>query len=168
MEPVIYGKATYARWKERKMEEVRRGGREVEVDTVCPNVRLDDLSTYEKIAFYKLVSRKELEGIADEGGRRRRGGGSGKAKGCRKERGREDQDEKGRGTLLLILGRSSLKRASNDAKSPPVPPPSPIFLSFPYSSSCPPTSYKERHKLPRNLVSSDIKDFPITLALLRD
>jgi len=29
------------------------------------NARLDDLSTYEKIAFYKLVSRKELEGIAD-------------------------------------------------------------------------------------------------------
>ena len=31
-------------------------------------MRLDDLSTYEKIAFYKLVSRKELEGIADESG----------------------------------------------------------------------------------------------------
>lgn len=30
-----------------------------------PDARLDDLSTYEKIAFYKLVSRKELEGIAD-------------------------------------------------------------------------------------------------------
>lgn len=29
-------------------------------------MRLDDLSTYKKIAFYKLVSRKELEGIADE------------------------------------------------------------------------------------------------------
>lgn len=27
------------------------------------------MSTYEKIAFYKLVSRKELEGIADERGR---------------------------------------------------------------------------------------------------
>lgn len=39
----------------------------------CPNVRLDDLSTYEKIAFYKLVSRKELEGIADEGGRKEAG-----------------------------------------------------------------------------------------------
>lgn len=31
-------------------------------------LRLDHLSTYKKIAFYKLVSRKELEGIADEGG----------------------------------------------------------------------------------------------------
>lgn len=40
----------------------------------CPNVRLDDLSTYGKIAFYKLVSRKELEGIADEGGRKEAGG----------------------------------------------------------------------------------------------
>jgi len=30
------------------------------------------LSTYEKIAFYKLVSRKELEGIADESSPRRR------------------------------------------------------------------------------------------------
>lgn len=36
-------------------------------------MRLDDLSTYEKIAFYKLVSRKELEGIADEGGRKEAG-----------------------------------------------------------------------------------------------
>lgn len=36
-------------------------------------MRLDDLSTYEKIAFYKLVSRKELEGIADEGGRKKAG-----------------------------------------------------------------------------------------------
>jgi len=33
--------------------------------TVSPDARLDDLSSYEKIAFYKLVSRKELEGIAD-------------------------------------------------------------------------------------------------------
>ena len=40
-----------------------------ERQAACPNVRLDDLSTYGKIAFYKLVSRKELEGIADEGGR---------------------------------------------------------------------------------------------------
>ena len=44
-------------------------------------MRLDDLSTYEKIAFYKLVSRKELEGIADEGGRKE---AAGKAKGVRK------------------------------------------------------------------------------------
>lgn len=36
-------------------------------ETQCSNARLDDLSTHEKIAFYKLVSRKELEGIADEG-----------------------------------------------------------------------------------------------------
>lgn len=37
-------------------------------ETAYSNVRLDDLSTYKKIAFYKLVSRKELEGIVDEGG----------------------------------------------------------------------------------------------------
>lgn len=43
----------------------------------------------------------------------------------------------------------------------------PYPLPFP-SSSSPPTPYKEGHKLPRNLVSPDIKDFPITLAVLRD
>lgn len=63
----------------------------------CPNVRLDDLSTYEKIAFYKLVSRKELEGIADEGevGRRRQV----KRKECGRVRSiaerREEKREKG-------------------------------------------------------------------------
>lgn len=59
----------------------------------CPNVRLDDLSTYEKIAFYKLVSRKELEGIADEGGRKE---AAGKAKGVRKGEvhcGEKERDE---------------------------------------------------------------------------
>lgn len=40
------------------------------------------------------------------------------------------------------------------------------FLHFPSSSS--PIPYKERHKLPWNLVSSDIKDFPITLPVFRD
>lgn len=45
----------------RMKREKRRGERR------CSNARLDDLSTYGKIAFYKLVSRKELEGIADEG-----------------------------------------------------------------------------------------------------
>lgn len=49
---------------ERKIEDKR--GR-----YIVSNSRLDDLSTYEKIAFYKLVSRKELEGIADEDPRRR-------------------------------------------------------------------------------------------------
>lgn len=70
---VIYGKATHARQKERKMEGMQEGGRQRERQRQrrCPNVRLDDLSTYEKIAFYKLVSRKELEGIADEGGRKK-------------------------------------------------------------------------------------------------
>lgn len=66
-------------------------------------MRLDDLSTYEKIAFYKLVSRKELEGIADEGGRKE---AAGKAKGVRKgevhcgekgERERERDREKEKG-----------------------------------------------------------------------
>lgn len=72
-------------------------------------MRLDDLSTYEKIAFYKLVSRKELEGIADEGGRKE---AAGKAKGVRKgevhcgekrerdrekEKGDEDENERQKG-----------------------------------------------------------------------
>lgn len=44
-----------------------REGNGKETATQCADARLDDLSTYEKIAFYKLVSRKELEGIADGG-----------------------------------------------------------------------------------------------------
>lgn len=48
---------------------MRIGKAKTRRETAYSNVRLDDLSTYKKIAFYKLVSRKELEGIAeDEGG----------------------------------------------------------------------------------------------------
>ena len=58
------------RERERERNKVgRRMQTREERQAACPNVRLDDLSTYGKIAFYKLVSRKELEGIADEGGR---------------------------------------------------------------------------------------------------
>jgi hypothetical protein len=46
------------------------GGQKGKKITVPPDARLDDLSSYEKIAFYKLVSRKELEGIADRVGHR--------------------------------------------------------------------------------------------------
>ena len=59
------------RAKERERNEDCNCGQNEEAKTrreAASNVRLDDLSTYEKIAFYKLVSRKELEGIADESG----------------------------------------------------------------------------------------------------
>lgn len=88
-----------------------------------------------------------------------------------RERGREErrQDEnereKGRrGAPLYIRAKQSkpsFERCKVAASVAPYP------LPFP-SSSSPPTPYKEGHKLPRNLVSPDIKDFPITLAVLRD
>lgn len=148
-------------------------------------MRLDDLSTYEKIAFYKLVSRKELEGIADEGGRK----GAGEAKGAQGGRGGEvcrgtegngqvregersggDEDEeereKGRRGAPSYIRAKRSEPSSERCKVAGLPLQHPV-LPFP-SSWPPPTPYKERHKLPRNLVSSDIKDFPITLAVLRD
>lgn len=77
----------------------------------------------------------------------------------------EEEGQKGRrGFPLLILGRSGLNRSFERCKVAASVAPCP-----PSPSSCPPpTPYKERHKLPRNLVSSDIKDFPITLAVFRD
>lgn len=79
-------------------------------------MRLDDLSTYKKIAFYKLVSRKELEGIADErAGKACRQ--AGKAKEGKKgwvghvlgeDQDEDHEEEKGRDPFLLALGRSSL------------------------------------------------------------
>lgn len=71
------------------------------------------MSTYEKIAFYKLVSRKELEGIADEGGqagrqvRQKRKERMSEPRVRREDQDEEDEKEKGR-SPFLALGRSSL------------------------------------------------------------
>lgn len=104
-------------------------------------VRLDDLSTYGKIAFYKLVSRKELEGIVGE-----------------REEGNVERARKKKGSVFLvpdlerpprfsprtpegyILSKRKRGRCQdwlNDAKSLR------LLLA---------TSQRETRKLPRNLV----------------
>lgn len=84
----------------------------------------------------------------------------------REDRDEEGGEEKGAGSPFLALGRSSLSFEQCKVATSVVAVPRPRPISSP--SSSPPTPYKERHKLPRNLVSPDIKDFPITLPVFHD
>lgn len=78
------------------------------------NARLDDLSTYEKIAFYKLVSRKELEGIADARmgwlvvGRQGKGRKKGRVSRTLGERAGRREGKRKRPSSFSALGQSSL------------------------------------------------------------
>lgn len=97
------------------------------------NARLDDLSTYEKIAFYKLVSRKELEGIADARmgwlvvGRQGKGRKKGRVSRTLGERAGRREGKRKRPSSFSALGQSSLNWASSNAKS--------LLLSYLFRSS---------------------------------
>lgn len=76
-------------------------------------MRLDDLSTYKKIAFYKLVSRKELEGIADERAGMRLAGGQVRQ---RREKGRASHVS---GERTKLRGPSGGERGEGKRKRAP-------------------------------------------------